>query len=96
MRQKVYGFLWIQSTGMRFRNGEMRFDGEKKPIPACGSDAVIWLDGRWSLENMESFIRSIIAQRDTYKRVVGYSIGYLDCYDPEDKKIQKILKYTAI
>jgi hypothetical protein len=35
----------------------------KKPIPACGSDGILYLDGRWSLRKQVEKSREVCRQR---------------------------------
>ena len=51
------------STGYVAGSVPPRFDGEKKPIPALGSDGVAILDARHNLENSAAIARDICRKR---------------------------------
>ena len=38
-------------------------DSTKKPIPACGSDGILYLDGRWSVRRQAAEAREVCLKR---------------------------------
>jgi hypothetical protein len=52
MNRFHYAQFYHPSTGYVEGSSPPRFDGERKLIEACGSDSILYLDGRLSLRNM--------------------------------------------
>lgn len=92
MKQK-YIFFWDLTTGYIEGSIPPVFDkSKKKPYPACGSSALLPVDGRYSLEN----IKRIAVSECKKRNYVGYSVGYLNSPDYDNKIRQSILSYTPL
>ena len=65
-----FATFYTLSTGYVAGSIPPRFDGEKKPIPATGSDSVFILDGRLSLNNCANVARDICRKRS----FIGFTI----------------------
>jgi len=91
MKEK-YVFIWRLSAG-RWDNkaGKMNFE-DRYPMPGCGSDSLMQLDGRLSLDSMLRQARELTKKRGG----VGFSIGRLVPHDPENYYCQSIVKFTEI
>jgi hypothetical protein len=89
--KKQYVFLWVLSTGYCAETHSFS-DENKKPITACGSDSIIQIDGRLSNYNKKLFAENWARQR----KGIGYSIGYLECHDPNEMYSQSVAKYTKL
>lgn len=66
----LYAQFHHMSTGYIQGSIPPRFDGEKKPIPACGSDAVQIIDGRYSIAHAAHIAR----QTCEIRGYVGFTI----------------------
>lgn len=89
---KKYVFIWVLSSGRwDAKNNRMNFE-DRYPMPGCGSDSVIPLDGRLSLRSMIEQARELTKKRGG----VGFSIGRLEPHDPENYYCQSIVKFTKI
>jgi hypothetical protein len=66
----IFATFFHLSTGYVDGSSPPRFDGEKKPIPACGSDSVAILDGRLSSTRRNAEARRLCLQRG----FVGFQI----------------------
>ncbi len=93
---RPFVFYWELSTGMEWDSklNRMNFDAPKHPKPMCGSDAVIRLDGRNTIERMKADAVELIATRLHKKQIIGYSIGELVCHDPNDVHSQCYVPLT--
>lgn len=73
-----YAQFFILSTGYVSGSIPPRFDGQRVPIEACGSDGVMRVDGRYSDS------RAVMEARETCKRrgFIGFTMNagasYLD------------------
>lgn len=65
-----FATFYKMSTGYVAGTIPPRFDGEKEPIPALGSDGVAIIDGRLSVENAANVARDIARRRG----FVGFTI----------------------
>ena len=55
---KTYAILQVLSTGYIQGSIPPQFsENNKKPIDACGSDAIVHLDGRKSIYNLQNDVR---------------------------------------
>lgn len=91
--KRLFIFGWVLSTGIGWdakKSGIVSVP--KKPILALGSDSKFRVDGRWSLKT----IRKEAANWARQRKFVGYSVGYLETHDPEDKRAQAIIKFTEV
>lgn len=85
-----YVFLWVLSTGYCSKTHTFK-DENRKPITACGSDSIIQIDKRLNTQNKRLF-----AENWAKNKGIGYSIGYLECHDPNEQYSQSVVKYTEI
>ncbi len=58
-----FATFYKHSTGYVAGSIPPRFDGEKKPIPALGSDGVYIFDGRYSIDSCATIARDICRKR---------------------------------
>lgn len=70
MKPFTFAQFFHPSTGYVDGTIPPRFDGEKKPIEACGTDGVFILDGRLSYSNMIEQSNRIALQR----RYIGFQL----------------------
>lgn len=82
-----YIFKWVMSTGYDSNTFK-----EKRPIPDCGSDALMWVDSRLSITSIKAKAEEWIAKTGG----IGYSVGYLQSHDPDNRYIQSILPFTKL
>lgn len=86
-----YVFLWILSTGYDVNTNSFRSEN-KKPITACGSDAIVKIDKRLNKQGKIDFARNWAKKRNG----IGFSIGTLECHDPNEVYSQSIVKFTSL
>lgn len=70
MKPFYFAHFYEQSTGYVEHSSPPRFDGPKRLIQGCGSDARLYLDGRLSLGNMHKEALQVCKSR----RWKGYDI----------------------
>ena len=86
-------FRWVLSTGYVQGTIPPRFDdANRRPITACGSDSKKYIDGRWSQNRIHQEAQNWIEKSGG----IGYSVGYLECHDPNDKIAQAIIPLTLL
>lgn len=88
---KIYAFKWVLSTGYCSKTHTFK-DELRKPQTGCGSDSIYWIDGRLNRSNMIDKAKEWAKKNKAF----GFSIGSLECHDPEEKHSQKIVKFTKI
>ncbi len=70
------------------------FTGPKEPIPMCGSDGVLYLDGRLSLPNLQNVAAAHAKQLNEQlgKGIVGYRI----CAGPRLTQSYPLSPYVSL
>ena len=86
-----YAFLWVLSTGYDANTHSFRNEN-KKPITACGSDSIIRIDKRLSKQGKIAFATNWAKER----KGIGFSIGTLECHDPNEVYSQSVVKFTSL
>jgi hypothetical protein len=89
--RRIYAFKWVLSTGYDIDTHSFK-EENRKPQTACGSDSIRMIDGRLSRYNMKLFAENWAKKNNA----IGYSIGFLECHDPNEKHSQSIVKFTKI
>ena len=85
-----YIFLWTMSLGW---DGLKVCKEKSVPMPACGSDKIKRVDGRWSRQTLINKARQFAKEK---RGVVGYSVGFLTCHDPKNEYKQSIVKFLKV
>lgn len=88
---RKYVFKWVLSTG--YNSATHSFEEKlKRPITDCGSDAVLWIDGRLNKASIMRMAEEWIKKTGG----IGYSVGYLKPHDPEERASQSLIKFTEV
>lgn len=93
MKRAKYIFLWENRSFVYDDKTKRITKCEPYSVPMSGSFAVKRVDGRM---NLNSILVEALMFAKNEKDCVGFSVGYLDTNDPENKICQSIIKFTRI
>jgi hypothetical protein len=85
-------FIWVLSIGTYDRVNNRLDTSKRYPMVGCGSDYHVLLDGRLSRRSIIALARKLTKERGG----IGFSVGWLECYDPDDSYAQAIIPFTKI
>lgn len=82
---KRYAKFFQLSTGYVEGSTPPRFNGPREPVPACGSDSVAYIDGRYGMA------RAVTEARETCKArgYIGFTIN-ADAFPKESRILRPL------